>query len=350
MLHRRYASALVLGVVVLSSVALVAQKRDDRKPDDAQKKEIQIVVKLADDVSAGQAAPNDLGLAWAHEDYLKADRNKEYVPFTMTIDPSKVAGTNVVLYWRVVSKTAAPAAPAPAQKKDDKKDSKDVKRDFAYEWVSFVPVVPGSTPMRINRSFAVPSGAYDVFVVAKEPASTQKNAPAPKVSVLKQTVTIPDFWNGEFNTSSVILAQRIDPLPTPLTPEQQADRPYALGPIEIIPAPDLKFSKKAELSPFMLIYNPKTDSANKPDVSIDYNFYAKSSGAEKFFNKTNPQNLNGQTLPPQFDLNAGHQLQTGQAVPLAAFPEGDYRLEIKVTDKIANKSVTRDVNFTVTAP
>ena len=34
-------------------------------------------------------------------------------------------------------------------------------------------------------------------------------------------------------------------------------------------------------------------------------------------------------------------------MPLASFPEGDYRLEIKVTDKIANKTLTRDVNFTV---
>jgi hypothetical protein len=45
----------------------------------------------------------------------------------------------------------------------------------------------------------------------------------------------------------------------------------------------------------------------------------------------------------------GHQLQTGQAVPLASFPDGDYRLEIKVTDKLANKTLTRDINFTVTA-
>jgi len=354
MVRRRY--ALVLSVALMCSVALLAQKKDDKR-DEAQKKEIQSVVKLADDTAAGQSSPNDLGLAWVHEDYLKASGNKEYVPFTMTVDPSKVSGPNIAVYWRVVSKTAA--APATAPKKDDKKDSKDtlgnkpgndVKRDFAYEDVSFVTVTPGSTPLRISRSFSVPSGAYDVFVVAKESASTQKGAPAPKASVVKQTVTVPDFWNGELNTSSVIVAQRIDPLPTPLTPQQQTDRPYALGSMEIIPALDLKFSKKAELSPFMLIYNPKTDSANKPDVSVEYNFYAKSGGAEKFFNKTNPQNLNGQTLPPQFDLNAGHQLQTGQAVPLALFPEGDYRLEIKVTDKIANKSVTRDVNFTVTAP
>ena len=109
----------------------------------------------------------------------------------------------------------------------------------------------------------------------------------------------------------------------------------------------MKFTKKQELSTFMLIYNPKTDSANKPDVQVEYNFYAKNADGEKFFNKTNPQALNASTLPPQFDLAAGHQLQSGQAVPLATFPEGDYRLEIKVTDKIANKSLTRDVNFSV---
>ena len=169
------------------------------------------------------------------------------------------------------------------------------------------------------------------------------------MSVLKQTVNVPDFWNGELNTSSVIVAQRIDPLPAPLTPQQQVDRPYALGAMEIVPQIDMKLSKKAELSTYMLIYNAKTDSANKPDVMVEYNFYAKAGGAEKFFNKTSPQNLNAQTLPPQFDLAAGHQLQTGQAVPLASFPEGDYRLEIKVTDKVANKTLTRDVNFTVTA-
>ena len=60
------------------------------------------------------------------------------------------------------------------------------------------------------------------------------------------------------------------------------------------------------------------------------------------------QTLNAQTLPREWDAAAGHQLQTGQAVPLAGFPEGDYRLEIKITDKLANKFVTRDVNFTVT--
>jgi hypothetical protein len=158
---------------------------------------------------------------------------------------------------------------------------------------------------------------------------------------------VPDFWNGELTTSSVIIAQRIDPLPAPLTSAQQAERPYALGGLEIVPVTDMKMPKKAELQTFMIIYNPKTDNMNKPDVTVEYNFYARASGAEKFFNKTTPQALNAQTLPPQFDVAAGHQLQAGQGVPLASFPEGDYRLEIIVTDRIANKTLTRDVNFSV---
>jgi hypothetical protein len=351
---RRSSLAVVMTTAVICSAVLAAQK-NEKKQDDAQKKEIQNVIKLVDDVAAGQAAPNDLTLAWVHEDFLKAQGNKEYVPFTVTIDPSKVSGGNVALYWRVVAKGPEAAAPAPApagDKKDEKKDDKNKKKsDYAYEDITFVPVAAGQTPMRISRSFTVPAGSYDVFVVVKEPTPDKapKNAPAPKASLLKQSVTVPDFWNGELNTSSVIIAQHIEPLPAPLTQQQQADRPYALGTMEIVPTFDTKFTKKSELSTFMLIYNPKVDSANKPDVTVEYMFYSKSGGTEKFFNKTNPQNLNAQTLPPQFDLAAGHQLQSGQAVPLASFPEGEYRLEIKVTDKIANKSLTRDVNFTVSA-
>jgi len=354
MKQRRGVFGLLVLVVFASSIALFAQKKDDKKQDEAQKKEIQNIVKIVDDLAAGQSAPNDLSLAWLREDVLKAQGQKEYVPFTVAIDPSKLAGSNVALYWRVVSKTpAAPAAEPAGQKKDDKKDKdkdKGKKPDYAYEDISFVPLATGQNPMRISRSFTVPAGSYDVYLVAKEPTPDKppKNAPAPKTSAIRQTVTVPDFWNNEFATSSVIIAQRIDPLAAPLTPQQQADRPYALGQMEILPTFDTKFTKKAELSTFMLIYNPKVDKDNKPDVSIEYNFYQKQSGApEKFFNKTNPQNLNAQTLPPQFDLMAGHQLQSGQAVPLASFPEGDYRLEIKVTDKIANKTLTREISFTV---
>jgi len=349
MKQRRGMVALFVLAVSASSIGLFAQSKDDKKKDEAQKREIQSIVKSVDELAAGQPGANDLSMTWLREDVLKAQGQKEYVPFTVQIDPSKVGGGTVAFYWRVVSKSGAAAPAAEPGKKDDKKD-KDKKSDYAYEDISFLPVTAGQPSMKISRSFTVPAGNYDVFLIAKEPTPEKapKNAPPPKMSAIKQSVTVPDFWNSELSTSSVIVAQRIDPLPAPLTPQQQADRPYALGMMEILPTFETKFTKKAELSTFMLIYNPKVDSANKPDVSVEYNFYQKLAGQpEKFFNKTAPQSLNAQTLPPNFDFAAGHQLQSGQAVPLASFPEGDYRLEIKVTDKIANKTLTRDINFTV---
>jgi hypothetical protein len=353
MVNRRSIGALSTVVALAFSVALVAQKKDDKKQSDAQKKEIQDVVRFVDGVAAGQPAPNDLALSWVHEDFLKATGNKQYIPFTVTYDPSKATGQTVSLYWRVVSKDAPAAAAVPTGGKDDKKDDKKAPPAprYAYEDLNVIPVAAGQAgPAKISRSFTVAGGSYDVYVVVKEATSQQKNAPAPKMSLIKQTVTVPDFWNADLSTSSVIVAQKIEPLNAPLSPNEQAERPYALGMMEITPAFEMKFSKKAELSTFMLIYNPKTDAMNKPDVTVEYNFYQKPAGAaEKFFNKTNPQALNATTLPPQFDMAQGHQLQTGQAVPLASFPDGDYRLEIKVTDKLANKSLTRDINFTVTA-
>jgi hypothetical protein len=343
-----------IALTLIASVAAFAQKKDDKKQSDEQKRELQALIKVVDDVSAGQPPANDLGAAWDHEDYLKAQGNKQYAPFSVTFDPTKATSGMVSFYWRVVSKNAPPppAAVDGSNKKDDKKDKKDDKKDakrpeYAYEDITMVSTAGQTSPMRVQRSFTVPAGAYDVYVAVKEPTSTQKNAPPAKMSVIKQAVTVPDFWGGELTTSSVIVAERIDPLPAPLTPQQQVERPYALGGIEIVPMNNLKMSKKAELQTFMIIYNPKTDAMNKPDVLVEYSFYAKADGAEKFFNKTSPQNLNAQTLPPNFDVAAGHQLQAGQGVPLTSFPEGNYRLEIKVTDKVSSKSLTRDVNFSV---
>src|SRR5437588_1359199 len=132
MYQRRWSLAIALVMAVglsanpIGLVTLAAQKKDDKKQDEAQKKEVQSVVKIVDDAAAWQAGPNDLSLAWVREDVLKAQGNKEYVPFIVTIDPAKVTGGTVAFYWRVVSKDA-PVATAPAEtattgKKDDKKD------------------------------------------------------------------------------------------------------------------------------------------------------------------------------------------------------------------------------------
>lgn len=323
---------------LLSASLVFAQAagQQPRKLTNDEKKELTSVNQMLTDLAAGQTPPNDLGLSWVDRDLLKAQGNKQYVPFTVTLDPAKVPGGKVALYWRVVSKDQP--APDPQAKKDDK-----TPPHYAFENIHMVNV-SGAAPLRISRSFVVDAGEYDVFVVAKEPGQGRKDQPA-KVAVLRQPVTVENLWNSELTTSSVIVAERIDPLPAPLSPAQQEERPYALGNMEIVKAPSTALRKSNELSVFLLIYNARTDAANAPDVTVEYNFYTTQGGAEKFFNKTNPQSMNAQTLPSGFDPAAG--ITNGQTIPLASFPEGDYRLEIKITDKLASKSLTRDVKFSV---
>jgi hypothetical protein len=351
MLTRRRAIALGSAAALIVTATLSAQAprtQAPRKPTKAEEAEKTAIYTLVTGVGAG--APNDFSLTWVRDDVLKASDNLEYVPFIVSIDTAKAGTKPLTVYWRVVS-TAAPApAAAAANAKGGNAKAAPAAPVFAWEQITTgTASTTDGAAGRLSRAFTVPAGNYDVYIVVKEPSPEKaaKGAPPSKASVIKKNIDVQDMWNGELNTSSVFVG-RIDPLPAPLTPQQATERPYAaLGTMEITPDLDTKFTKKGELSTFMLIYNAKIDSANKPDVMIEYNFYARQAGAEKFFNKTNPQNLNAQTLPPQFDFAAGHQLQAGQAVPLATFPEGEYRLEIKVTDKLANKTLTRDVNFSV---
>jgi hypothetical protein len=338
MCRRRNMLAVLVVLLVASTAATTPSAQSDKKQREARAKQLQSMIAAVDAAVAGGDAPNDLGMSWVREDYLKAQGRQSYVVFTVALDPSKVSanqaknagrpGKSVEIYWRVL--------PAGKHTNDKTKPPYEDENDAA------IPLESGN-PVRISRSFNVAGGSYDVYVLAKD-----LSTPKPRVAVIKHEVTVPDFWSGELATSSLIVVDRIDPVPAPLSQEQKADRPYALGSFELIPSYKATFAKNAELSTFMQIYNAATDRSERPDVQVDCTFYAKQAGApDKFFIKTQPQSLNAQTLPPEFSFAAGHQLQTGQAVLLSSFPEGDYRLEIKVTDRIANKTQTRDLNFTV---
>jgi hypothetical protein len=201
---------------------------------------------------------------------------------------------------------------------------------------------------RFASALAAPAGEYDVYVLFKEPTKDKK---PPKAGVLKVPVTVPNFWSEDLATSSVFVTNQTEQLKAQPTTGEMLRFPYTFGTIRIAPALEAspKFAKKDELSIVFYVYNPAPDkTTGKPNVAVDYNFYHKVDGAEKFFNRTEPQQFNDKTLPPNFDIKL-HQLLGGMGIPLASFPEGDYRLEIKVTDKTTGKVKTENSLFTVIA-
>jgi hypothetical protein len=335
------------------------------------------------DVSSG-ATPGDFKVdpAPAEEsptadlrtDYIKGQEGKIYVPFQVYIERDKLASPHLVLSTRLAPKgSTGPEAPAAAAAAGDKSKAAKPAPRPRYRWEDSWPVdLPsGATGKnyKITGALSIEPGTYDLYLAFRpragdtKPAAaagakpaTDANAPAagdqsaaPKarVTVIKKELTVPSLGD-DLTTSSIIVADKIDVLQTPLPPDKQRDNPYTFGQMKITPSEVYKYTKKDDLNIIFWIYGASVDPATKkPNVSVDYSFNQKLASGEKYFNKTDPQELNATTLPPQFDLAAGHQLPGSLQVPLASFPEGDYHLEIKIADKVTGKSITRDVMFTV---
>jgi hypothetical protein len=356
MMHpsRLVALAAALASFVAMSPVVAAQNnqqnRQEQQRSQQEQRDIQALVQLVDAVSAGkQPAPGDIQVAWDSNHFVKGGDGSTYIPFTVTIDRSQMAMPGAAVYVRVVNKGAA-AAPAPAAEQNNRdRNREQPPQRVTYPWdnVHFIEVPANG---KVSRAMALKPGEYEVFVAVKERSvqNPPRNAPPAKSGLLRRELTVPDFNGPELSTSSIIIANAIEPVTTPLTREQQQENPYVFGTMRVVPSTDMKLKKSGELQVLFWIYGTQ-QQAGKPNVLVEYNFHQKTAEGEKYFNKTAPQELNAQTLPPQFDVAAGHQLPGSLVVPLMSFPAGDYRVEIKITDKISGKTLTQNAAFTVEA-
>jgi hypothetical protein len=302
----------------------------------------------------------EVNVSWDSNHFVKGQTDT-YIPFTLQLDKAALP-SGAALWIRVATADQAAAfasmVTTPQKQGNNNKNQPPARTTFAWDNGSFVDVPEGG---KLQRAIQLRPGQYVAYIAVKDKsaaaAGNQRNdrnrndrnaPPAPaagKVGLLRHEITVPDYAQGDLMTSSVIVARSVEQVSAP--PSDQESNPYVFGPMRIVPSPDGKFAKSAELSVIFWIYGAQAAASGKPDVTIDYNFYQKMGDSEKYFNKTAPQQLNAQTLPPEFSVAAGHQLPGSLVVPLTSFPAADYRLEIKVTDKASGKSVTQNVNFTV---
>ncbi len=330
----RRAMAVAVALVMSASFAVAQQapKKDEKKRSKQEQQEIEGVVKLVDGVMAGQPAPADITMS-IEPFFMKSQEARTFVPFVLTIDNAPNA--DAALYVRVVNPAAQP-------------DPKAKKVEYPWDDIHFVPAAQlAGDKVMLNRVFMATAGTYDVYIAFKErlPEKAPKNA-VPKMGVLKTQITVPDYYNAELNTSTILVADKVNVLTAPVGMEEARERPFVFGAQELLPAPDMEFKKAEELSIFFQVYNAGLDQAGKPNLLLEYEFHKTEGGAEKFFNKTTPQEVNATNLPPQFDP-AKFPVPGGITVPLTSFGEGQFRLAIKITDKAAGKTLNRDVKFTV---
>ncbi len=361
------AAAVALALVCTPVAALGAHPQDPaaqtpqtsppKTPDpsmQAQAEQMQTLVRLTDSAMMGQPAPSDFPIQFQN-DFIRAQGSRVWVPMTLTIDPAKLSnsGGPMTIYLRVAPRGMTAPPPVPVDKDSKDKKKKDAKDEppppSPYAFEDFAQIEPhpaaAGEPIRIMRGVGVPAGKYDLYVALQE-----RGPATPKTAVLKQPLDVPNYAT-EFSTSSVIVATDTKQLPSAITPEQQADRPYSFGTNEIVVSPDHAFKKGQELLVLLQVYNPTITADKKFNVEVTYTFFKQGSGGESRFNATAPQQLTPETLGAGFDPSAADRsIQAGQGIPLQSFPDGSYRLEITITDKDASpaKTLTQSVNFTVT--
>src|SRR5262245_36050662 len=93
MAFRRGAIALGSLAVFIVSITLAAAQAQaptppPRKLSKAEEKERDVMFQIVSAAATGQMQ-NDLGLTWSRDDILKASGNQQYIPFIVSIDPSK---------------------------------------------------------------------------------------------------------------------------------------------------------------------------------------------------------------------------------------------------------------------
>lgn len=367
-----------LGFVALPIVvALIGDgaQATRKKRTHADLVDVRELVAAVDKAMKGDFVAHDASLRMDHH-FLRAPEGKTYVPFTIAIeDVQEEAFRSVAVYLRVAKhgdretsterdrRIGPTGANVPVFAYDSAAEASAALRlldrpdarhpgPYPFEAVHFAPLQSSraAQPRILRRAFAVPPGTYDVYVALRERESSVARGRQPRSTLLKRELEVPDFWVRTLAMSSVIAAARVDPIAQALGADEQVQRPYALGTVELVPAPTEAFRPSDTLTVVFFVYNAGTDARGKPDVSVEYDFYQLADRTQpflRFFNRTAPQRFNADSLPAEFDRRAGHAVIPMQSISLTSFPPGDYLLEIRVVDQIAAQTISETLRFRV---
>ncbi|MSO84179.1 MAG: hypothetical protein EXQ53_12945, partial [Acidobacteria bacterium] len=247
-MHIRLVLTLAIAVVTLAGApVLVAQnnqqpnRREQERRSQQEQRDLQALVQLVDAVAAGkQPVPTDVGLQWEGNHFVKSGDGTTMVPFTLAVDVSKLGAPGTALYVRVVNKNAT-VAPAPAAEQNTRGRNQPPPA-VVYPWdsVQFVDVPADG---RVSSAMALKAGEYEVFIAIKEksPLEPQRNQPPGKAGLLRRDLSVPDYNGPDLAISTPIIATVVEPVATPLTPDEQRANPYTFGGmLRVVPSRDAK--------------------------------------------------------------------------------------------------------------
>jgi hypothetical protein len=180
-------------------------------------------------------------------------------------------------------------------------------------------------------------GEYELQAVVAQSAS----AGPVLASFTRSRLLVPDLWQGSLAASPLVFGDAVT-----AAAASTAGSAFAFGPTALLPATSNRFAQGRPLHVAFRIFNWTAPPEEKPDLQVEYVFYEQMPQRGTFFNKVKPQLLNAQTLGDRFDPASG-AVNAGMMIPLAAFPLGEFKLVVRVTDNRSKQMAAQEARFFV---
>ncbi len=169
------------------------------------------------------------------------------------------------------------------------------------------------------------SGLYRLDLVLKDIHSGN-------MGTSRMALRVPRYYDDSLAASSLILADRLERVST----RQIGKGQFVIGSTKVRPSVGEKFSRNQRLGIYLQVYNLATDEkTRKPSATVEYAL--QKNGQTVFQLTENSDQIKG----------AFRQITVEKLLPLESLEPGQYKLQVKVTDRIKKQSITPTATFTI---
>ena len=179
-----------------------------------------------------------------------------------------------------------------------------------------------------QQSVPLAPGRYRLNIVAKDTVAGNMNN-------FELALDVPHFEEEKLASSSLILADTIEKLPT----RSIGGGMFSIGDTKVRPRVGGKFARGEKMGIYLQVYNfSPDDKSHKPSGSIDYEI-VKAGTTEKVLEFS--EDL---TKIPNASAS---QVTVEKLLPLQSLVAGNYTLRVKAVDRNASQNVLQQTNFSV---
>src|SRR5256712_294528 len=176
-----------------------------------------------------------------------------------------------------------------------------------------------------QKAMPLRPGRYNLSVVVKDDLNGHMGS-------MELGIQVPHFDEEKLSHSTLILADKIEPLPT----SQVGSGPFVIGGSRVRPNVSRTFTRDQTLGIYMQVYNLAVDpQTHRPSAEVQYEIAKE-----------------GKSVLTQAEQvakmqNAAQQITLQKKMPLNSLQPGKYSVQIKVTDNVKNQTITQTDTFEV---